>query len=79
MADCEFDHGIALCNRVVDANWISKRDGSVTAFHPSLHDYFNHAPTPAGATHPAEVWEGLQRPQRRDRPNRGDVRCPYGL
>ena len=30
----------------------------------------------AGSPHPAEVWEGPQRPQRRDRPHRGDVRSP---
>ena len=38
----------------------------------------------AGSPHPAEVWEGPQRPQRRDRPHRGDVRSPmwvvaYGI
>ncbi len=26
--------------------------------------------TPAGATHPVDVWEGPQRPQRRNRPHR---------
>ena len=36
-------------------------------------------PTPAGATHPADMWEGPQRPQRRDRPHRGDEHSPCGL
>ena len=33
-------------------------------------------PTPAGATYPAEVWKGPQKPQRRDRPHLGDLRSP---
>ncbi len=28
---------------------------------------------------PADVWEGPQRPQRRDQPHRGDVCSPCGL